>query len=514
MNSLRPRTCGGAITGRLMLNPTASHSGPCRAISRRPLRSSAQPHMKLRGSSSIRRVPKVRCSIAWNALAADQRVAGDGVVAQRPAPHPLLEADRVDLVGVAAHREQRADTAPMLTPATRSIVTPAAVSSSSTPMCENARAPPPDSTIPTECRPAGGPCGPMSASNSASRTRATRPARARPPSRRARRARRRRRPGRSPAARDDGQAPAGPVRRGHGQDPVGLLEAELRPGLAAGRAADEQNQVVAGLGPVEQWPVHGWLVHRAPLRPVPPQRRAPRPTGERRARRPAGRRAARSGIRRRARPARPSSAAAARSLAGARVSRSCSASDRLSASDSAGELCRSSVEVGLVDGDELGGARGAHRRRARRIGQQRELAERVTAAVARGSPAPAPSSTTSRRPARTTYIASPGRPRGTAISLRPGGARRDVAASRSTSSGSRPENSGVRAEELAPPTPRRGRRLRAGRSAPSTRTRTRRARDARRRGQIPASQAARLVQHRVPQHRLVRPRLAPAPRRP
>jgi hypothetical protein len=43
------------------------------------------------------------------ALAADQRVAGDSEVAQRPAPHPLLETDRVDLTGVVAHREQRAD---------------------------------------------------------------------------------------------------------------------------------------------------------------------------------------------------------------------------------------------------------------------------------------------------------------------------------------------------------------------------------------------------------------------
>ena len=63
MNISRPRTCGGAMIGRHMLNPTVSHSGPCRAITSWPLRSSAQPQMKLRGSSSTVCVPNVRCSI-------------------------------------------------------------------------------------------------------------------------------------------------------------------------------------------------------------------------------------------------------------------------------------------------------------------------------------------------------------------------------------------------------------------------------------------------------------------
>jgi hypothetical protein len=43
------------------------------------------------------------------AFAADQRVAGDGEVAQRPAAHPFVVADRVDLIGVVARGEQRAD---------------------------------------------------------------------------------------------------------------------------------------------------------------------------------------------------------------------------------------------------------------------------------------------------------------------------------------------------------------------------------------------------------------------
>jgi hypothetical protein len=51
-------------------------------------------------------------------------------------------------------------------------------------------------------------------------------------------------------------------------------------------------------------------------------------------------------------------------------------SDRFSAEDSGG-----GGEVGLVNGDDVGSARGAHRDRSGRIGQQRELAQRVTPAV-------------------------------------------------------------------------------------------------------------------------------------
>ena len=47
---------------------------------------------------------------------------------------------------------------------------------------------------------------------------------------------------------------------GYRQDPVGLLEAELRPGVVQGRPAHQQDQVMSGLGPVEERPVHGgWL---------------------------------------------------------------------------------------------------------------------------------------------------------------------------------------------------------------------------------------------------------------
>ena len=66
MYSSRPRTWGGAMIGRQMLKPTASQSGPWRAMTNRPLRNSVLPDTKLRGSSSISRVPNVRCSIERN----------------------------------------------------------------------------------------------------------------------------------------------------------------------------------------------------------------------------------------------------------------------------------------------------------------------------------------------------------------------------------------------------------------------------------------------------------------
>ena len=52
----------------------------------------------------------------------------------------------------------------------------------------------------------------------------------------------------------------------------------------------------------------------------------------------------------------------------------------MSASDSAGDSRRAVLEVVAVDGEQVACARGAHRRRARRDAEQRELAERVTAA--------------------------------------------------------------------------------------------------------------------------------------
>jgi hypothetical protein len=97
-------------------------------------------------------------------------------------------------------------------------------------------------------------------------------------------------------------------------------------------------------------------------------------------------------------------------------------------------------EVGLVNGDDLGVARGAYRGRSRRTGQQRDLAKRVAAPVLAdhgvgaliNGLAPA---------ARTTYISSArSRSRNSHF---PAARRRvrDFAASCPTSCGSMPENS-------------------------------------------------------------------------
>jgi hypothetical protein len=124
---------------------------------------------------------------------ASRALAGEGEVAQRPAPHPFVEADRVDLVGVVAHRKQRADEGAHADPEMRSMVTPEAVSSSGTPMWANARARPPESTIPVEVPDNRRPIRAMSVLNSVSRI----------------------------------------------------------------RSACQQNQLVPGLGPVQRRPVHG-----------------------------------------------------------------------------------------------------------------------------------------------------------------------------------------------------------------------------------------------------------------
>ena len=164
----------------------------------------------------------------------------------------------------------------MLTPATRSIVTPAAVSSSSTPMCENARAPPPDSTIPTER--AGQPPGDAGEVGAElglpDQVRPGRIEHGRPAGQCAG-PRRRKRPGRSRAARDtakhrrDRSACRSP--RGSGRPAGGRTSST---GSCEDGSADEQDQVVACLRPVEQRSVHGGRLRRHRLRPAPLDRRA------------------------------------------------------------------------------------------------------------------------------------------------------------------------------------------------------------------------------------------------
>ncbi len=59
-----PRTSGAPRIGRFNDSPTPSHTGPLRVRTSSPLRSSAAPQRKERGSSSMARDPKLRWSIA------------------------------------------------------------------------------------------------------------------------------------------------------------------------------------------------------------------------------------------------------------------------------------------------------------------------------------------------------------------------------------------------------------------------------------------------------------------
>ena len=140
--------------------------------------------------------------------------------------------------------------APMLQPPTRSISMPAAANSSSTPMCANARAPPPEKTTPTE-RPA--------IRRAARRRRCARrrDARCAALAAQARRATAWRRPrcstaraGRRRAGRDGRRCR--PVARVADQDenPVGLPQREGRPLLSV--TPGEDDVIVIALEPLEQ----------------------------------------------------------------------------------------------------------------------------------------------------------------------------------------------------------------------------------------------------------------------
>ena len=150
ISSSSSRRSGGAISGSDMLAPTASTIGPSRSITRRVAaqvdaraverpRELLEPHVAEHAlEHRLRLVPL------------DQRRARDRVVVDRVAPHPLLVAARVHRARCRSPRASRPPmNAPMLTPPTRSTITPASSSTSSTPRCANARAPPPLSTTPT-----------------------------------------------------------------------------------------------------------------------------------------------------------------------------------------------------------------------------------------------------------------------------------------------------------------------------------------------------------------------------
>ena len=92
-----------------MLKPTLSHSGPVPGEHERAAAQLGAAAHEAARSSSIASSPNVRCSIARTRSPRISEWRGHGVVAERTALDPLLEAARVDLLGVHAHREQGAD---------------------------------------------------------------------------------------------------------------------------------------------------------------------------------------------------------------------------------------------------------------------------------------------------------------------------------------------------------------------------------------------------------------------
>ena len=91
---------GGPMIGSAMLSPTRSTSAPQRCTTSSPLRSSPLALKKPRASSSIASVAERALEHRPTRAAADQRVARERVVPERPAADPLLVAARVDLLGL------------------------------------------------------------------------------------------------------------------------------------------------------------------------------------------------------------------------------------------------------------------------------------------------------------------------------------------------------------------------------------------------------------------------------
>jgi hypothetical protein len=148
-SSRRPRTWAGASTGMRMLSPTLSAGGPNRLTTNWPERRSRWrrrsraaaprwPPSRRRGPASPRRVRRGSAR-AWAPCRP-----------QRATPHPLLVA----VASISSASMPLASMAPTNAPCShrrrRRSRRPAAVSSSSTPMCANARAQPPERAIPSE----------------------------------------------------------------------------------------------------------------------------------------------------------------------------------------------------------------------------------------------------------------------------------------------------------------------------------------------------------------------------
>ena len=219
-----------ADADRLPQRPPAADARARRFAARRAAK-------KLRPSSSIATSPNVRSSIASGALAADQRMARHRVVAQRPAADPLLVAARVDLLGVHAHREHPADErahAHAGDAVDRRPRRPS--SSSSTPMCEKrARAAAGQDDADRAARQAAGHPGDAASSVAPCRracvslgsSACAQAASAPDPCATSQATRSQPRSSGRGAAAGGGSPP-----RADGEDAVGLLEAELGPGIA------------------------------------------------------------------------------------------------------------------------------------------------------------------------------------------------------------------------------------------------------------------------------------------
>jgi hypothetical protein len=355
------------------------------------------------------------------AFAADQRVAGDGEVAQRPAAPPFVVADRVDLIGVVARGEQRADHGAHADPG--DTVDPEAGGGQFLEHADVRERPCATAGKHDPDRGTGQPAGHAGDVRTELRlpdqVRGDRIERGRPAGQRA---------GRGVVRNQFAGLQLGIMAKhrrdrsasGHRQDPVGLLQAEPRPGLVQGRSADEQD--------LKSWPActmsstGPYTAAGAPGTSAPGTSAPPSTATDR-----CACRAVPSSVPSRHIGIRPSSSISA-TVAGrgravpadAPESWSLRPSERFSASDRAGERCRSSVKSAWPMA-MTSVARAARTDDDRGESVSKASSPTVSPRMCSLITVPAASSTISSLPARTRYISSRSHARGTATFPRPEG---------------------------------------------------------------------------------------------